>query len=336
MTCLPPAAPHLGAVIGCTPLVRLPYLSTRTGLTVWAKLEGFNPGGSAKDRTAAALVEDACASGRLRPGGTVVESSSGNLGMALARECCLRGMSFHCVVDPRTNRYAVSVMEALGATVHRVTEPDPATGDWLAARRNRVRDLLGELPGSVNLDQYSNQAVFPAHARGTMREIVEQLGHAPALLFAAVSTTGTLGGCLDYLRGTRAATRVTAVDATGSVLYGGRRGERPLPGFGAGVVPELSTQSQPDAVARIDAARAVAGARLVAWREAYLPGASGGAVVVALLDAASPADLGARSPENNDAVLIFHDHGYAYLDTVYSDAWVREHLGDPSELESIL
>lgn len=216
------------------PLVRLPYLSKRTGLTVWAKLEGFNPGGSAKDRTAAALVEDALSSGRLRPGGTVVESSSGNLGMALARECCLRGMSFHCVVDPRTNRYAASVMEALGATVHRVTEPDPATGDWLAARRNRVRDLLEELPGSVNLDQYSNRAVFPAHARGTMREIVAQLGHAPAHLFAAVSTTGTLGGCLEYLRSARAATRVTAVDATGSVLYGGCRGERPLPGFGAG------------------------------------------------------------------------------------------------------
>ncbi|WP_026165923.1 pyridoxal-phosphate dependent enzyme [Corynebacterium mastitidis] len=335
MTYLPPAAPHLGAVIGCTPLVRLPYLSKRTGLTVWAKLEGFNPGGSAKDRTAAALVENALSSGRLRPGGTVVESSSGNLGMALARECCLRGMSFHCVVDPRTNRYAASVMEALGATVHRVTEPDPATGDWLAARRNRVRDLLEELPGSVNLDQYSNRAVFPAHARGTMREIVEQLGHAPAHLFAAVSTTGTLGGCLEYLRGTRAATRVTAVDATGSVLYGGCRGERPLPGFGAGVVPELSTQSQPHSVARINAARAVAGARLVARREAYLPGASGGAVVAALLGAASPADPAADSPEN-DAVLIFHDHGYAYLDTVYSDAWVREHLGDPSELENTL
>lgn len=89
-------------------------------------------------------------------------------------------------------------------------------------------------------------------------------------------------------------------------------------------MPELSTQSQPHFVARIDAARAVAGARLVARREAYLPGASGGAVVAALLGATPPADLAADTPENDDAVLIFHDHGYAYLDTVYSYAWVRE------------
>ncbi|MFE1515048.1 pyridoxal-phosphate dependent enzyme [Corynebacterium bovis] len=326
----PPPAPGIGATTGNTPLVRFPTFCPRAGVRAWAKLEGFNPGGSAKDRTAAALLEDATAAGRVRPGGSVVESSSGNLGAALARECLLRDIDFHCVVDPRANRQTVAVMEALGATVHRVTSPDPETGDWLVARRRRVADLLRTHPGSVNLDQYSNRAAFRAHAEGTMREVTEQLGHAPDHLFVAVSTTGTLGGCLRHLRSIGAHTRVTAVDAEGSVLYGGQRGDRALPGFGAGVVPDLAGDTDPDTVVRVGAARSIAGARRVARTEGYLPGASGGAVAAAFLGAVD------GFGEGDDAVLILHDQGNAYLDTVYDDDWVRATVCDPDELEDLL
>lgn len=330
MNTVPPPVLGIGATTGNTPLVRLSRLGTRTDIQAWAKLEGFNPGGSAKDRTAAALLRQALSSGQIAPGGTVVESSSGNLGMALARECSLQEISFHCVIDPRTNRHALAVMQALGATVHEVSAPDPATGDWLAARRQRVTELVSEIPGAITLDQYSNRAAFQAHAEGTMREIVDQLGHPPAHLFVAVSTTGTLGGCLRYLRQAEAATQVTAVDAAGSVLFGGRRGQRLLPGYGAGMVPALSREAQPDKVARMSAAQAVTGARLVARREGFLPGASGGAVTAAFL---------AQEPEliaGEDAVLIFHDHGHAYLDTIYNDAWVNEHIGAPADAEQKL
>lgn len=308
--------------IGGTPLVPLDRLFSGPG-RVWAKLEGFNPSGSAKDRTAAALLDSAVTSGVLEPGGCVVESSSGNLGVALARDCALRSISFHCVVDPRANLQTIAVMSAFGATVHRVTAPDPETGDWLTARRARVRELLRELPGSVTLDQYSNRAAFDAHSAGTMREIAEELGHLPDALLVAVSTTGTLGGCARYLRGSGAKTRIIAVDAQGSVLYGGERGDRALPGFGAGVVPELAELTTVDEVIRVSPADTVAGARALARSEAILPGASGGAVIAAArkLVAAGP-------PVDADTVLIIHDFGNAYTDTLYNDEWVADTIGD--------
>lgn len=315
---------------GNTPLVRLSRMSSDSAISIWGKLESFNPGGSAKDRSAAALLEDALMRGQVSPGGTVIESSSGNLGVALARECALRSLHFHCVVDPRANSQTVATMAALGATVHHVTQPDPETGDWLAARQTKVAELLQEFPNSINLDQYSNQAVFEAHSQGTMREIVTQLGHAPSHLFVAVSTTGTIGGCLRYLREIDANTKVIAVDAMGSVLYDGTRADRVLPGFGAGVVPELSRQFTPDDVIRIDSPHAIAGARLVAQREGFLPGASGGAVAAAFLSMINEFD------DNDDAVLIFHDQGNAYLDTVYDDDWVRRNVCEPESLPNLL
>ncbi|MGP6174307.1 pyridoxal-phosphate dependent enzyme [Corynebacterium sp. A21] len=313
--------------IGNTPLVQLERLTAREDIKVWAKLEEFNPGSSAKDRTAAALVDAGIQSGLLTDGVSVVESSSGNLGIALARECLLHHWPFHCVVDPRANVRTVAIMQAFGATVHLVEEPDPATGDWLAARRNRVRELLTELPGSVTLDQYSNRAAFRAHSEGTMREILASLGHAPDLLFVAMSTTGTLGGCIKRLKAENAPTQVLGVDAEGSVLFGGSRGARNLPGFGAGVSPALERDVKPDEIIRVADVDSVVGARLLVHREGILAGASGGAVIAALMGRINTLPAGA------EVVLILHDSGAAYVETVYDDDWVRETLhADPAEL----
>lgn len=309
------------STIGHTPLIRLDRLLSRDDVIVWAKLEYFNPGGSAKDRTAKAIVDAARASGSLPPGASIVESSSGNLGMALAREAQLGGWDFHCVVDPRANNQAVATMSAYGATVHVVDEPDPDTGDWLSARRKLVAELLAEIPDSLSLDQYSNRAAFNAHADGTMTEILDTLGHAPDQLLVAMSTTGTIGGCLQQLSRSQARTRTIGVDAEGSVLFGGQRGERRLPGFGAGVVPELSRQVCPHEVDRISDVDSVAGARLLARREGILAGASGGAVTAAL------ASRSAAFSPGDEVVIIIHDAGAAYLDTVYNDGWTTEMLG---------
>ncbi|RAV34050.1 putative siderophore biosynthesis protein SbnA [Corynebacterium heidelbergense] len=314
--------------LGNTPLVRLDKVNPSDAVTLWGKLEQFNPGGSAKDRTAAALVEAAVANGTLSEGATLVESSSGNLGIALARQALVNGWGFRCVVDPRVNRATVAMMEALGATVEFVTEPDPETGDWLVARRKKVRDLVDSIPGAVNLDQYSNPAARRAHSEGTMREIVRDLGRAPDWLFVAVSTTGTIGGCADYAEAIGADTRIVGVDAEGSVLFGGKRGDRHLPGFGAGAVPDLSLSVKPARVDRIDDVSSVVGARVLAATEGILPGASGGAVITAALRAVEAMDPG------SSAVLIFHDAGSAYLDTVYNDEWVQDTFGvAPQELQ---
>ncbi|HLR48452.1 MAG TPA: pyridoxal-phosphate dependent enzyme [Corynebacterium sp.] len=302
--------------IGNTPLVRLDRLSQNWGFNLWAKLEAYNPGGSAKDRTAHAMVT----ASNLKPGDTVVESSSGNLGIALSREAVLGDWTFHCVVDPRANRTTVAHMKALGTVVHQITEPDPDTGDWLVARRARVAQLLEQMPDATCLDQYSNTAAFVAHDEGTMTEIVEQLGHAPDQLLVAVSTTGTIGGCLQYVATHGLGTQVIAVDAEGSVLFDGHPGTRHLPGFGAGMVPELSKKLAPHRVLRINDGASVEAARKLVRTEAILPGASGGAVIAAVEKVRS--DI----PSGSDVVVILHDDGTRYMDTIYNDDWVEENL----------
>jgi cysteine synthase A len=195
----------------------------------------------------------------------------------------------------------VALIGALGGVVHRVERGDPATGDLLAARMARVEELLATIDGAVWLNQYANPAALEAHSQGTMREIAEALDHRVDWLFVAVSTTGTLGGCRRYVQQHGMNTRLVAVDADGSVLFGG--------------------DLVPDRVSRISELDTVVGCRLLARNEAIVAGASSGAVVQAFLQAAPDLAAGAR------VVLVLHDGGAPYLDTVYNDAWVARQLG---------
>ena len=309
------------ALVGRTPLVPLRRLQNRTDIEVWGKLESFNPGGSAKDRTAVAMLRRGWADGSIGPTSTIVESSSGNLGVALARWCSRLQLPFHCVLDSKANTATVALIGALGGVVHRVQRTDPAVGDLLAARIARVRELVASIDGAVWLNQYANPAALEAHAQGTMREIAEALDHRVDHLFVAVSTTGTLGGCRLYVQRHAMHTRLVAVDADGSVLFGGDRSERQLTGFGAGVVSPLAEGLVPDQLARISELDTVLGCRLLAGREAIVAGASSGAVVQAFLQAAPEMPPGSR------VVLVLHDGGAPYLDTVYDDGWVARQLG---------
>lgn len=321
----PGIAAGISAAVGRTPLVRLEHLFPDSGVEILSKLESVNPGGSTKDRPALAMVRDALESGRLAAGGTVVESSSGNLGVALARVCTAHGVRFVCVVDSRTNATTVATIRALGGEIDLVSEPDPVSGDLLTARFRRVEELMEEIPGAVNLFQYGNPANPGAHAAGTMREIAETTDHRLDVLMAAVSTTGTIAGCTTYLREHRMDTRTVAVDAVGSVLFGGEAAPRPLPGLGAGVVTDISRTVSPDRVMRVDGVDCVVGARLLARREGILAGASTGGIVHA---------LGTLVPElapGSRLVFIVHDGGVPYLDTVYDDGWVQQTLGADAE-----
>ena len=324
-----PVVAGISGAVGGTPLVRLENLFPDSGIEILAKLESVNPGGSTKDRPALAMVRDAIATGRLAAGGTVVESSSGNLGVALARVCSTYSVRFICVVDSRTNATTVATIRALGGEIDMVSEPDPATGDLLTARFRRVEALLEEIPGAVNLFQYGNPANPGAHAAGTMREIAEATDHRVDVLMAAVSTTGTIAGCTAYIHEHKMATRTIAVDAVGSVLFGGTAAPRPLPGLGAGVVTDISRTVDPDRVVRVDGLDCVVGARLLARREGILAGASTGGIVHA---------LGTLIPElspGTQVVFIVHDGGVPYLGTVYDDAWVQQTLGaDAAAMDS--
>jgi len=175
--------------IGNTPLVALRRYLDDCGIRVWAKLEAANPGGSIKDRPALRMLTDALDSAIVTPGATIIESSSGNMGVGLAQACLYYGMHLICVVDERTHDTNVRTLRALGADVRVVSSPDPATGDLLAARLELVRELVAATPNSFWPNQYANPSNPAAHADGTMREIDEALGGDLDYLFAATSTT---------------------------------------------------------------------------------------------------------------------------------------------------
>ena len=310
--------------VGQTPTVRLRRICRRRDLVVFAKLELCNPGGSMKDRPSKAMLAEAIADGRLRPGMTVVESSSGNMGIGLAQACAYYGLRFVCVTDPRTQPTNVRIMRAYGAQIDCVEQPDPETGDFLTARLNRVRELVGDRSDTFWPNQYANPANPAAHAAGTARELLAAAGELDVLL-VATSTTGTIGGCLDHCRRHSPQTQVIAVDAAGSVLFGGTAGDRRISGLGAGCEPPLARESEPDAVHRVTDLDCVVGCRRLVRDEAILAGGSAGGLVTVLGRLERTLPIGAR------VGLILADGGGRYLETVYDDAWVAEATGCEAE-----
>lgn len=320
----------LGA-IGDTPLVRLRRYPARTDLELSVKLERANPGGSAKARPAAAMLRAALERGELQPEGTVVESSSGNMGVGLAQACASLGLRLICVADRRANPANLAAMRALGAEVRVVREPDPDTGDLLSARLALVRELVAGTPGAWWPNQYANPANAGAHRDGTMREIDEALGGELDYLFVATSTAGTLAGCEAYLSARGRATELIAVDAVGSVLFGGERGARRLPGMGAGVETELSLATRCERVVRVGDLDCVVACRRLALREGVLAGGSSGGVLAAFDSLAPELPGGAR------CAAILADGGEGYLETIYDDEWVSDELGcEPNRLRELV
>ncbi|GIG53369.1 cysteine synthase family protein [Demequina activiva] len=301
-----------------TPVTRLRRLFPLSDLRVFAKLDQLQVSGSTKERTASFLLDDLERTGSLRPSGTVVESTSGNLGMALARQCTLRGYTFIAVVDDRANAAACQTMAAYGARVEHV--PTPPDGNRLRARIARVAELLAEDADAVTTHQYGSAANPDAHARTTLPELVASMGAPPDHLYVAMSTTGTVLGCQRAIEREGWHTRLVGVDAEGSALFGGASGERKLPGLGAGFATALSEHAHPDAIHRVSEAHMVLGCRLLARREGILAGASTGAIVAAV-----GRDLPSLAPGATVAMLV-HDGGGAYLPTVYDDGWVRREI----------
>lgn len=306
-----------------TPTVKLNRLFESCGIEVYAKLDLLQLSGSTKERTANGLIEALLDSGQLAAGGMIIESTSGNLGIALARQCVVRGISFTAVVDENANPLALELMAAYGATVNRI--PTPADGNKLAARRQRVSDLLAMHPGSVTTNQYGSPANPRAHFEATMPEILAGTGGNLDYLFVATSTTGTLLGCQQYVRTHGLGTKIVAVDSVGSVLFGGVAGTRRLPGLGAGVLPELASSAAPDIVCQIQEIDMVRGCRRLAHREGILAGASTGAIVAAMGNVLPGIDPGSR------VAFMVHDTGVPYLQTVYNDEWVRTVLNEEPE-----
>lgn len=317
------AAPDVLGLIGDTPLVRLNHYLQHDDVELFAKLECFNPGGSAKDRPALRMLEDAVLRGLIDRQSTIVESSSGNMGIGLAQACRFFRLPFICVVDPHAQPQNLAIMRALGARVDRVNEK--LDGSFLAARLDRVQQYLKTVPGSYWPNQYANRQNPSAHETGTIQEIDAATGGDFDYLFVATSSTGTAQGCRDYLRKRGHHATVVAVDAVGSVLFGGSPGQRLIPGLGAGQEPALARDQTFDLIQRVTDGDCVVGCRRAAQLEALLIGGSAGGVLEVVRRMADSL-VGSR------CVAILHDSGTRYIDTVFNDHWVADVLGLDSGL----
>jgi cysteine synthase A len=302
--------------IGHTPLVSLDRIFPTPGVEVLAKLEFMNPGGSVKDRPARFIIEQGLRDQTIRPGMHLVESTSGNLGIALAMTARVYGLTFTAVVDPKISPTNLKILEHLGAQIDLVREPDDQ-GGYLKTRIRRVQELLAARPGSLWINQYANQLNWQAHYHGAGHEIVEQLDGPIDCLVAAVSTTGTILGLARRLRQDFPALNVVAVDAAGSVIFGTPPGPRELPGIGSSRVPELFTPAEIDDVIFVSDWESTRACRELALKEGIFAGGSSGSVVAAIQK------LIPRVARPYRILTIFPDRGDRYLDLVYSDAWAE-------------
>jgi N-(2-amino-2-carboxyethyl)-L-glutamate synthase len=289
------------------------------GRSMFLKCEGFNFAGSIKLKAATEMVEAACRAGVLTPDSILVESSSGNLGVALSMIAASKGYRFVCVTDSRCNLSTRLLMEALGAEVRIITEPDPVDG-FLGARLNQVRALCASDDRYVWLNQYSNQGNWRAHYRTTAPAIARQFPQLD-VLFVGAGTTGTLMGCARWFREWRRPVRIVAVDTFGSVTFGGRSGRRMIPGLGMTVRPPLLDDGYVDDVVRVEEADTIRTCHRLA-RRGFLFGGSTGTVVSGAMDWLSRHDA-----SDLTAVAIAPDLGERYLDTVYQTNWVEAIYG---------
>jgi 2,3-diaminopropionate biosynthesis protein SbnA len=292
------------------------------GHRVWLKMEKYHPTGSIKYKTAVEILDTLEATGQLRPGRPgqmVVESSSGNLGVALAFLCRQRGYRFTCVVDPNALSANLSRIREYGGNTAMVTSQDGG-GGYLAARLDRVKALLATHPGAIWTNQYANPANARAHARFTAPAVLRNVPDVDVLLVGA-GTTGTLLGCMQHLHQAAPRVKVVAVDSVGSVTFGGAPAPRKLPGIGSGVRPALADAV--DALQRpevhvIPEPDTIAMCRRLRGQHGVLVGASTGTVMCGLLREA------AAHPAGTTFVAISPDGGERYQDTVFNDDWVRQ------------
>lgn len=298
----------VGNLIGRTPLLRLGAIEGALGLygRVTAKLECFNPGGSAKDRVAKYIIDEAEASGRLKAGGVVIEPTSGNTGIGIASICAMRGYRAIIVMPENMSAERKKIIAAYGAEL---VLTDAKEG--MAGAIKKAEELHAELDGSVIAGQFTNPQNPRAHRHSTGPEIYEDMEGEIDYLVATVGTGGTISGVGEYLKRLNPEIKVIAVEPKESpVLSGGAPAPHKLQGIGAGFVPEILKKEYIDEIVTVDYEEAKASCKLMARSEGILVGISSGAALYAAINLA-------KLPENRkkNIIVILPDTGERYLST---------------------
>jgi cystathionine beta-synthase len=300
--------------------VRLSRIGARVRPQLLAKLELFNPGGSIKDRIALGLIEAAERDGRLKPGGTIVEPTSGNTGTALAIAARLKGYKVVAVMPDKMSREKIDLLRAYGAEV--VMAPTDVPPDSPRSYYRVADRLAAEIPGAYQPDQYRNPANPQAHYNSTGPEIWEQTAGRITHLVVGVGTGGTITGVARYLRERRADLVVIGADPEGSIFSGGEGNVHPylVEGVGEDFWPETFDPSVVDRWVRVSDRDSFLTTRLLAQTEGILAGGSGGLALHAALEVA-----GEINDPESVVVVVLSDGGRSYLSKIYSDGWMRRY-----------
>lgn len=306
---------HKASTVGNTPVVWMDKPFTTDGRGFWAKLEGNNPGGM-KDRPALHMVARARERGELRPGGLIVESTSGTLGLGLALAGIVYGHPVTLVTDPGMEPIVHRLLLAYGTRVDIVDQPHP-TGGWQEARRARVAQLLADNPGSFCPDQYHNPDNVDAY-ESLATELVHQLGWVDVLV-CSVGTGGHSAGVSRTMRQFCPDLRLVGVDTTGSTIFGQQARPRLMRGLGSSIYPRNVDYDAFDEVHWVGAAESVATCRRLASSQYASGGWSVGAVALVA------GWLARTHPPETRIAAIFPDGPQRYFDTVYNDEYCALH-----------
>ena len=299
-------ADDITGLIGNTPLVRLNRVAEGCGATVLAKLEFFNPAHSVKDRIGVSMIDAAERDGLLQPGGTVVEPTSGNTGIALAMVCAARGYRLVITMPETMSKERRALLRAYGAELHLTPGPD-GMGGAIA----KAEELLKANPDWFMPQQFANAANPEVHRATTAEEIWNDTDGTVDIVVSGVGTGGTITGVGQVLKQRKPEVQMIAVEPAASpVLSGGAKGPHPLQGIGAGFVPQILDTEVYDEVITVEADTAMGTARRAAQQDGLLIGISSGAAVWAALQVAA-------RPENagKTIVVIVPSFGERYLST---------------------
>ncbi len=311
--------------IGHTPLVKINKLTAEIDALVLAKYETFNPGNSVKDRMALKMIEDAEEQGKLKPGGTIIEGTSGNTGMGLALVAIIRGYKMVCVIADKQSKEKIDILKAVGCEVH-VCPTDVAPDDPRSYYSTAAR-LAEETPNSWYVNQYDNLSNSKAHYESTGPEIWKQTDGKVTHFVVGVGTGGTISGVGKFLKEKNPNIKIWGVDTYGSVFKKyhetGEFDENEIypyttEGIGEDILPKNVDFDIIDGFTKVTDKDAAVFTRRLALEEGMFLGNSAGAAIKGVLQ------LKEHFKKEDVVVVLFHDHGSRYVGKIYNDEWMKK------------